>query len=106
MGGIHGIPDFEKTRPTDDLYVRWTQVGVFSSHMRYHGGTPREPWEYPAVAGIVREWLRFRYALLPYILEQAHACYRGRLPMLRSLVFHWPEDPAVWGLAVRHWIDL
>ena len=99
VGGIHGIPDFETTRPSDDVYVRWTQVGVFSSHLRYHGGTPREPWEYPAVAGIVREWLRFRYALLPYILEQAQACCRNGLPMFRSLVFDWPEDPAVWSLA-------
>ena len=99
VGGIHGIPDFDQTRPSDDVYVRWTQVGVFSSHMRYHGGTPREPWEYPTVAEIVREWIRFRYALLPYILEQAQACCQGGLPMFRSLVFDWPEDPAVWSLA-------
>jgi alpha-D-xyloside xylohydrolase len=99
VGGIHGIPDYVETRPTNDLYVRWTQVGVFSSHLRFHGGSPREPWEYPAVAGIVREWLRLRYALLPYILEQAQACCRGGLPVFRSLVFDWPADPAVWSLA-------
>lgn len=99
VGGIHGTPDYLETRPTDDVYVRWTQVGVFSSHMRFHGGTPREPWEYPAVAGIVREWLRFRYALLPYILEQSQACCSGGLPVFRSLIFDWPGDPAVWSLA-------
>lgn len=99
VGGIHGIPDYVETRPTDDLYVRWTQAGVFSSHLRFHGGSPREPWEYPAVAGVVREWLRLRYALLPYILEQAQACCRSGLPVFRSLVFDWPADPAVWSLA-------
>lgn len=102
VGGIHGIPDFMGTRPSDDLYVRWTQVGVFSSHMRFHGGTPREPWEYPAVAGIVRQWLRFRYALLPYVLEQAQRSIRSGLPMLRSLVLEWPHDPAAWSLADQY----
>jgi alpha-D-xyloside xylohydrolase len=86
------------SRPSDDLYVRWTQVGVFSSHMRYHGGTPREPWTFPAVSGIVRQWLRFRYALLPYILDQAQECCRSGLPMLRSLVIDWPGDPAAWSI--------
>ncbi len=98
VGGIHGIPNFMHSRPSEDLYVRWTQFGVFSSHIRYHGGTPREPWEYPGVAGIVREWLRFRYALLPYILEQSEDCTHNGLPVLRSLILDWPEDPAVWSI--------
>jgi alpha-D-xyloside xylohydrolase len=32
--------------------------------MRYHGSSVREPWEYPAVADVVREWLKLRYALV------------------------------------------
>ncbi len=99
VGGIHGIPLFMESRPPDDVYVRWTQFGVFSSHMRYHGGTPREPYEYPAVADTVRQWLRFRYALLPYILAQAETSRTSGLPMLRSLVINWTYDPAVWSIA-------
>jgi len=102
VGGIHGIPKFMETRPPDDVYVRWTQVGVFSSHMRYHGGTPREPYEYPAVADIVRQWLRFRYALLPYILEQAEESRLSGLPVLRSLIIDWTDDPAVWSIADQY----
>ena len=98
VGGIHGIPDFMHTRPSDEVYVRWTQVGVFTSHMRYHGGTPREPWEYPAVSAIVRQWLRFRYALLPYLLAQSQASIASGLPVFRSLVLDWPDDPAVWSI--------
>ena len=37
----------------DDVFVRWTQFGVFSSHIRYHGTNKREPWHYPKIAGIV-----------------------------------------------------
>ena len=63
VGGFHGVPDFMNGKPSEQLYARWTQVGVFSSHMRYHGTTPREPWEYPGVADLVRQWLRLRYML-------------------------------------------
>ena len=38
-------PDFPKDAET---YVRWLQVGVFSSHVRAHGKQPHEPWTYGA----------------------------------------------------------
>jgi alpha-D-xyloside xylohydrolase len=54
VGGFVGVPDVFKDRPREDLYARWAQVGSLTSHMRFHGTTPREPWEYPSVSGIVR----------------------------------------------------
>ncbi len=53
--GFQGVPSFMNSRPSNDLYIRWTQLGVFSSHLRYHGTTDREPYEYPEVADIARE---------------------------------------------------
>ncbi len=97
--GFYGIPKFMETRPSPELYIRWTQVGVFSSHMRYHGSTPREPWEYPSVSDLARQWLRLRYALLPYLLAQAEKCCGSGYPMFRSLVIEWPDDAAVWGVS-------
>ncbi len=41
--GFHGVPDFMNAVIPDDLYIRWTQFGVFSSHIRYHGTSKREP---------------------------------------------------------------
>lgn len=94
--GFHSLPSFMNDRPSDELYVRWTQVGVFTSHLRYHGSSAREPWEYPAVSGIVREWLKLRYALIPYLLREAEDCAANGLPIFRSLVFHHERDPVVW----------
>ncbi|MBN1867100.1 alpha-xylosidase [Candidatus Sumerlaeota bacterium] len=94
--GFHGVPDFMNSKPPDDLYVRWTQFGVLSSHLRYHGTYPREPYEYPEVADIVRKWLRLRYALIPYLLDQAKKTTQTGLPILRALVFHHEDDPACW----------
>jgi alpha-D-xyloside xylohydrolase len=97
--GFYGVPDFMETKPSPELYIRWTQVGTFTSHMRYHGSTPREPWEYPSVADLARQWLRLRYALLPYLLTQAEQCCRSGYPMFRSLVIEWPEDSTVWEIS-------
>ena len=94
--GFHSLPSFMNDRPADDLYVRWTQVGVFTSHLRFHGSSAREPWEYPGVADVVREWLKLRYALIPYLLREAREAVGNGLPIFRSLVFHHDDDPMAW----------
>ena len=94
--GFHGVPNFMHSWPSDNLYVRWTQFGVFTSHLRYHGAQPREPYEYPAVADIVRKWLRLRYALIPYLLDEARAATQSGYPVLRALALHHPDDPLCW----------
>ncbi len=94
--GFHGLPQFMTSWPSEELYVRWTQLGVFSSHMRYHGASPREPWEYPAVADVVRRWWKLRYGLIPYLAEQGRAATQTGYPVLRALVFHHGDDPACW----------
>jgi alpha-D-xyloside xylohydrolase len=100
IGGFYAIAeDFMKVKPTEVLYLRWTQHGVLSSHMRYHGLSPREPWEYPSVANIVREWLKLRYALVPYIVSESKKSCRSGLPVLRALVFEWTDDPAAWNIS-------
>jgi alpha-D-xyloside xylohydrolase len=100
--GFYGVPNFMTTRPSPELYIRWTQVGTFTSHLRYHGSTPREPWEYHSVSDIARQWLRLRYALLPYLLTQAEQCCRSGYPMFRSLVIEWPDDATVWGVSDQY----
>lgn len=94
--GFHSLPDFMNSPVSDDIYVRWTQFGVFSSHIRYHGTSKREPWSYPAIASIVKKWWKLRYALIPYIMEQSEKATRTGYPVLRALIFHHPEDKLCW----------
>lgn len=96
--GFYGVPSFMNSRPADDLYIRWTQMGVFTSHLRYHGTTEREPYEYPSVADIAREWLDFRYALIPYLAEQGSLCATSGYPLLRALIFHHFDDSVCWAI--------
>ena len=94
--GFHGLPEFMNHRPSDNLYVRWTQAGIFGSHLRYHGTSAREPYEYPAVSDLVRSWLKLRYALIPYLYEQGEKGLAKGLPVMRALVFHHEADPIAW----------
>ena len=94
--GFHSIPDFMNSPLDEQVYVRWTQFGVFSSHMRYHGTCKREPWHYPAIAPIVKRWWKLRYKLLPYIIEQSELACKSGYPMVRALLFHHPHDRQVW----------
>ena len=94
--GFHSIPDFMNSPLDEQVYVRWTQFGVFSSHMRYHGTCKREPWHYPAIAPIVKRWWKLRYKLLPYIIEQSELACKSGYPIVRALLFHHPHDRQVW----------
>jgi len=94
--GFHSLPDFMNSPVSDDVYVRWTQMGVFTSHIRYHGTSKREPWHYPRVADIVRDWWQLRYHLIPYILRESALCVKSGYPMMRALLMEHPHDRQCW----------
>jgi alpha-D-xyloside xylohydrolase len=92
VGGYYG-----DTEP--DVYVRWAQMGMFSSHMRMHGTSSREPWRFGEEAErIFLYYARLRYRLLPYIWGQARLCAEHSLPMLRALVIDFQDDPNTWNV--------
>jgi alpha-D-xyloside xylohydrolase len=90
--GFHGVPNFMNSVVPDDLYIRWTQFGVFTSHLRYHGTSKREPWHYPAISDIIRKYWKLRYQLIPYILQQSEVTTRTGMPVLRAMILHYPND--------------
>ena len=94
--GFHSTPDFMNSPLDEQVYVRWTQFGVFTSHMRYHGTCKREPWHYPNIAPIVKRWWKLRYRLIPYIIEQSDLACRSGLPIVQALLIHHPNDRQVW----------
>ena len=96
--GFHSTPDFMNSPLDEQVYVRWTQFGVFTSHMRYHGTCKREPWHYPNIAPIVKRWWKLRYRLIPYIVEQSEQACRSGLPLVQALLFHHPDDRQVWNI--------
>ncbi len=94
--GFHGIPDFMNSRPSELLYLRWTQFGTFSSHFRYHGTSEREPWHYPGICDQIRAWWRLRYALIPYIEQECSVLAGTGRPFLAALCLEDPAEPTAW----------
>ncbi len=94
--GFHTLPNFMNSIVRDDVYVRWTQFGVFSSHIRYHGTNKREPWHYPNITHIVKRWWKLRYKLIPYILKESEKAIIGGGTIVQALVFHHPDDRLCW----------
>jgi alpha-D-xyloside xylohydrolase len=92
----HDIGGFVNRAPRD-LYRRWTPFGALSSHTRTHGAPPREPWEYDSAFVVdFRRAIELKYALMPYIYAQARASSEKGHPMMRTLFFEYPDDPASW----------
>ena len=87
IGGFHGQPEVE-------LYVRWAQFGMLSPLSRFHGTTTRAPWDYgPEALAAVRAVTKLRYALHPYLYAAAAASVRDAVPIMRPMVFDFPERP-------------
>lgn len=82
--------------PGNELYVRFVQFGVFSPITRLHCTKDdiRYPWAFgEEVEGIVREYIRLRYRLLPTIYAAAHCAYEDGTPLLRRNDLYWPSYP-------------
>lgn len=100
--GLSGFPFFSHDiggfigRPSPELYIRWAQFGLFSSHARCHGlgnDNSREPWTFGEEAeSIFRDYAKLRYRLLPYLYTQAIKSTKTGKPMVRALLIDYPED--------------
>jgi alpha-D-xyloside xylohydrolase len=88
IGGYMGQTDPE-------LYIRWAQWGLLSSHSRAHGTTSREPWSLtPEALTIFREFDELRYRLIPYLYSLAHVAHQTGQPVMRPMVLEHQDDPA------------
>ncbi len=89
----HDISGFEQTA-TPDLYKRWCQFGLLSSHSRLHGSASyRVPWNFDEEAcDVLREMTELKCSLMPYLYRQAVIAHETGVPMLRPMVMEFPED--------------
>lgn len=90
----HDIAGFED-QASPDLYKRWTQFGLLSSHSRYHGSTAyKVPWLYGDEAvDVAREFTELKLQLKPYLLKMAQETHETGVPMMRAMMLEFPDDP-------------
>lgn len=83
----------------DEAYIRWTEWGAFCPIWRYHGTTPREPWEHTEEAvRIYKYYAWLRENLLNYSYSTAIQAHQTGIPMMRILSMMFPDDTGVNGI--------
>ena len=91
----HDISGFESTAPAD-IYKRWCQFGLLSSHSRLHGSSSyRVPWLFDEEAcDVLRKFVKLKCRLMPYLYRQAVISHEEGTPMMRPMFVEFPEDKA------------
>jgi alpha-glucosidase len=88
---------------TAELFARWMQVGLLYPLMRSHSAlstAQHEPWSFgDRVEQICRDYIQLRYRLLPYLYSLFWQAATTGAPILRPLVYHYPQDPQAQALA-------
>jgi alpha-glucosidase len=94
----HDVGGFAGPPPGPELFVRWVEAGVFMPRFSIHSwnddGSANEPWMYPEVAPIVRDLIRLRYHLTPYLYDLSRRHHADFEPIVRPTFHDFPDDPA------------
>jgi alpha-glucosidase len=67
----HDIGGFSGPAPNAELLLRWVQFGIFMPRFSIHSWNEdksvNEPWMYPETTPYIRDLIKFRYRLIPYL---------------------------------------
>eukprot|EP00002_Diphylleia_rotans_P014810 TRINITY_DN287_c0_g2_i1.p1 TRINITY_DN287_c0_g2~~TRINITY_DN287_c0_g2_i1.p1 ORF type:complete len:902 (+),score=170.73 TRINITY_DN287_c0_g2_i1:48-2753(+) len=92
VGGFFGNPDPE-------LLARWYQAGAYQPFFRGHAhidAKRREPYLFDEpYLSQMRNALRERYALLPYIYTLFYDAHRSGIPVMRPMWTEFPKDASL-----------
>lgn len=104
--GLSGVPSVGTDiggffgHSNGELLARWIQLGALVPFCRNHanrGTAQQEAWVFgPEVESIYREYVQLRYQLLPYLYTLFWDAAQRGTPVLRPLLFHFPDDPVTY----------
>ncbi len=91
IGGFYG------PAPEKELFVRWIQNGIFQPRFSIHStntdNTVTEPWMYSDCKDMIRQAIRFRYALSPYFYSLTYRAHETGLPIMEPMCGAFQNDP-------------
>jgi oligosaccharide 4-alpha-D-glucosyltransferase len=93
LGGFAGGEKFDK-----ELYIRWLQYGVFQPVYRPHAQEhiPAEPvFHDRETRNIIRDYIKLRYRLMPYIYTLAYENSTTGMPLMRPVFFEDESDASL-----------
>jgi alpha-glucosidase (family GH31 glycosyl hydrolase) len=102
----HDIGGFEGPQPSPELLVRWCQQGIYSPRFAINCfktssdnnsiGDVIEPWMYEETMPLVRDIIKRRYELIPYLYSLALDSHQTATPPQRWTGWGYEADPEVW----------
>jgi alpha-glucosidase (family GH31 glycosyl hydrolase) len=96
IGGFYGDPN------TPEQFTRWFQFGVFSPILKTHAtgrnfAILRKLWEYPPETFLhLRDLVRLRYSLIPYIYTAAREAFDTGVSICRPMYHEFPSEEAAY----------
>lgn len=102
----HDIGGFEGPQPSPELLLRWVQLGCHqirfaincfkTSPQDNQVGEAIEPWMYPEITPKIREAIKRRYEIMPYIYSLGLESHLAATPPQRWIGWAYESDPEVW----------
>lgn len=93
----HDVGGFSGPAPDPELFLRWVEFGIFMPRFSIHSwnddGTVSEPWMHPSITPHVRDLIRLRARLAPYLYDLMWRAHRDYEPIVRPTFFDFPDDP-------------
>lgn len=99
----HDVAGFSGGPSTEELYLRWTELGAFSPFFRTHDGNERDRnWRWdadPDTTAHFARMARIHAALAPELQALSDDAAETGAPIVRHLLFEFPDDPETWALS-------
>jgi alpha-glucosidase len=94
----HDIGGFAGPAPDAELLIRWTQAGVLHPRFLMNSwkpdGVTTSPWLHPEALPAIREALRLRLRLMPYLYSAMHTAHASHIPVLTPTFVLFEDDAA------------
>jgi len=92
----HDVGGFSGPAPDPEMFVRWVQNGVFHPRFTIHSWnddqTVNVPWMYPEMTHHIREMIKFRNRITPYIYNLVYRAHEYYEPMIRPTFYNYEND--------------
>ena len=92
----HDVGGFAGPVPDAELLIRWTQTGLL--HPRFvmnswkPGGIFNSPWLHEGATDAIRDAIRLRYRLIPYLYSLMHAAVAHGAPIVQPTFLPFEDD--------------
>ncbi|XQY92899.1 TIM-barrel domain-containing protein [Metabacillus sp. HB246100] len=92
----HDIGGFSGPAPDQELLVRWVQNGIFHPRFTIHSWnddkTVNVPWMYEETTGLIRDLIKFRHRIIPYLYTALYNAHEKYEPILRPTFYEFEHD--------------